>query len=319
MKKRVLLLMPSIYGLNIQMKKNLEKMGYEVVLLSQHYELSLFEKGLIAFKEIVLKKDRKISHSELHKKHKNKILNGVEEFDITLVVNLDLFDIDFLKNIKNRSKKMFAYFFDGLKFINTFKEKAYLFDKIYAFDKDDVNNYPEFNIIHTTNFYIKDSLIKNHKDKYEVDFYYLCFYDESKKKTLNYIAEIFDKYNITYKFEILWFDMGVKNAQVLNKEVPYKEYLKRMNKSRFVLDVLLPRHSGLSFRVIESIFLKKKVVTTNPTIKEYDFYDSQNIFIIGERPIEELPNFLKSEYREIDKKIVEKYSFENWFNDKINY
>ena len=64
--------------------------------------------------------------------------------------------------------------------------------------------------------------------------------------------------------------------------------------------------------VFGALFFKKKLITTSPEVKNYDFYCDENIFVLGERDLKELPQFLNSPFYEIDENITEKYTFASW-------
>ena len=57
------------------------------------------------------------------------------------------------------------------------------------------------------------------------------------------------------------------------------------------------------------MFYNKKLITNNIYIKEYDFYNPHNIFILQERNISELKEFLELPTIEINQKIKNKYRF----------
>ena len=65
---------------------------------------------------------------------------------------------------------------------------------------------------------------------------------------------------------------------------------------------------------MESIFLKKKLITNNKNVKNFKFYNKNNIFIIGIDKWENLEEFLNKKYHDIDRKILEKYDFKNWLD-----
>ncbi|MEK5777604.1 lipopolysaccharide biosynthesis protein, partial [Acinetobacter nosocomialis] len=52
-------------------------------------------------------------------------------------------------------------------------------------------------------------------------------------------------------------------------------------KSNIILDISHPGQSGLTMRTFEAIGAGKKLITTNTNIKEYPFYNANNIFIIS--------------------------------------
>ena len=85
-----------------------------------------------------------------------------------------------------------------------------------------------------------------------------------------------------------------------------------MAKSRAILDILSNPLDGLSLRALESLFHERKLITNSQTIIDYDFYDTQNVFILGKDNLSDLPSFIKSPYKKIDQVIVDSYDFKNW-------
>lgn len=96
------------------------------------------------------------------------------------------------------------------------------------------------------------------------------------------------------------------------KFIPYSKVLDMVNESAAVLDYYVDPLAGLSLRSMEALFLRKKMITNNQTICNYDFYKSQNIFVMGCRPISELRSFLYQPYAEIEEKIKKNYTFCEW-------
>ena len=73
-------------------------------------------------------------------------------------------------------------------------------------------------------------------------------------------------------------------------------------------------HSGLSFRIFESIFYQKKLITNNTEVTKYDLYHEDNIYIWDGREIDidSLRSFLNKPYHILPSKILNKYSFKTW-------
>ena len=63
--------------------------------------------------------------------------------------------------------------------------------------------------------------------------------------------------------------------------------------------------------------MKKKLVTGNARVREYDLYKPENMFILGVDDIGRLKEFFEIPYKELDKKEMEKYDFSNWVNGII--
>lgn len=96
------------------------------------------------------------------------------------------------------------------------------------------------------------------------------------------------------------------------KRYSYDEYLKLISKSKVLLDIPQCGQVGNTIRVVESLFFEKKLITTNKDVKTYDFYDPENIFIIGEDESNRIEEFIAAPYRKVKKRILDKYDFEKW-------
>ena len=72
---------------------------------------------------------------------------------------------------------------------------------------------------------------------------------------------------------------------------------------------------GLTMRTIEMIGVGKKLITTNKGIRDYDFYNADNIYVIDrENPVVS-EEFWTSSYKEISTEILNRYSIESFVKD----
>lgn len=127
-------------------------------------------------------------------------------------------------------------------------------------------------------------------------------YDKGRGQKIEDLKMYLDHCGLKYYFKII----------ASGKRMEYAEYLTVLNDSGAILEVVQEGQSGVSMRTMESLFYEKKLVTTNRSVKEYEFYNPKNVFILGEDSLEELPQFLKSEYEQIPRRIVEQYDFKQW-------
>lgn len=102
---------------------------------------------------------------------------------------------------------------------------------------------------------------------------------------------------------------------LLSHEVPYDKIIEKDRKSKAILDVVQPNQAGLTWRAVEALLLRKKLITTFKDVKQYDFYCKENVFIWGEDDIRTLKTFIDSPYKVIDKDIVEQYTFAGWLKN----
>lgn len=75
---------------------------------------------------------------------------------------------------------------------------------------------------------------------------------------------------------------------------------------------------GMTLRIVEAMFFNKKLITNNDDILCMDFYNSQNIYVLG-YDTRSIKGFILGKPAQWSKKFIRKYSFENWlvnFDDK---
>src|SRR5690606_11907630 len=79
-------------------------------------------------------------------------------------------------------------------------------------------------------------------------------------------------------------------------------------RSGAVLDVEHPPQSELTIRTLETFGAKKKLITTNAAVRDYDLYHPSRIAVIDRRNPVVPPEFLGSEAIPVPREIYEKYS-----------
>lgn len=137
--------------------------------------------------------------------------------------------------------------------------------------------------------------------------------DKNRISQILKMKKFCDENGLSYNLNVLRQKKRRYSSEIkpflLQKEMPYIQYLERMAESRAILDIVQEGQGGLDARPIEAIRLHKKLITSYKRIKEYDFYRKENVFILGEDPIEDLKNFIMRPYEEIPCNIIYQYSF----------
>ena len=99
------------------------------------------------------------------------------------------------------------------------------------------------------------------------------------------------------------------------RSLPYSEVLKRIKCNNCILDLYTNPRTGLSFRPLEALFFKKKLITNHELIYKEPFYNKNNIFLLGKDSMDKLKDFISSQYEQTDPAIFWEYSFEKWIYD----
>lgn len=88
-----------------------------------------------------------------------------------------------------------------------------------------------------------------------------------------------------------------KRKKYYQKSVSYSQITEWIAESKAILNVGMEHQEGYTVRDFESIFNNVKLVTTNKNIINAPFYQKENFFVLGTRPLNEIVAFLNSPYR----------------------
>lgn len=229
-----------------------------------------------------------------------------QPYDQILIIRPDLLEEEALKFLRANAIEMSCYLFDGIENFKQQKSILGYFGSVFSYDKRDVAQYG-FKFI--TN-YIYDDVIENSKTEFSV--FTICSYDK-RFKLLEKIANQLKKLDVSFKFI-------VKKDKVLQHQLiqftPHYISLEKVKeliaKSTVLVDIQKKNQTGLSFRVFEALGFKKKLITNNADIVNYDFYNENNIFVISEDSLEIPKSFFESEYIEVPAETLDKYKLKNW-------
>lgn len=236
---------------------------------------------------------------------KNSILNG-DLFDQTLVIRPDKLEKEALLFLRKNSIEMTCFLFDGIENYKDQKKTLCNFDVVYSYDKVDVEKY-KFEFL--TN-YIFDNEIEL-KEITHIAFNISSF--DERFSLLEKLAQYLNDNEISYRFIVKKNKSFIhKNIEISNKYLPLNEVKSYIASSLVLVDLQMNNQVGLSFRIFEALGYRKKIITNNQDIVNYDFYNENNIFVISEENYEIPLDFFKTEYIEIDSSILEKYSLKSW-------
>jgi hypothetical protein len=97
--------------------------------------------------------------------------------------------------------------------------------------------------------------------------------------------------------------------------LPYEKSLPYVKNTKCLLEIVQTHQEGLTLRMMEAMFFNKKIVTNNQNIKNYDFYDTRNIYILNDDSRSLVEFVLGDDKAEWNQSFVEAYSFEHWLHN----
>lgn len=212
-------------------------------------------------------------------------------------------------NKVNPKAKVIAWYWNSVNFSTPPSSIKGICEK-WSFDPSDCKNYGlKFN----HQYYFK-SLVKPCEEEPLYDVYF-CGSDSGRGCLLVDFYKQFSSVGLNSLFQIVFPKYEKIPEKLKSARIGYPDVIKNIIKSRSLLEITRDGQSGPTLRLMEALFYKKKVITTNKSVKEEPFYNPQNIFIIGERPTEDLYDFVKSDYIDPGEKFIEMYDVKNWLNN----
>lgn len=199
--------------------------------------------------------------------------------------------------------KKFLWLWNKVDSMDRIRNKKVYFEKIKSmgfeirtFDPDDAEKY---GFVYMNQFYRMDSP-KASREENEYDFYFIGF-KKNRGHLIEYVKQNLEAYRNYFKI-----------VESPNEMISYRSNVEYAKKSKCLVEILNGNQIGLTLRPLEALALGKKLITNNRLISKYDFYNPNNIFIIDERPWNEIDLFLKSQTIPLDENIKKKYCVKNW-------
>lgn len=239
---------------------------------------------------------------------------------------------------RNPKVKCVNYLFDTTKGVYEFNRNFQFFDKVFTFDLEESKKYEiEFLPI----YWVKTDDVK----EYEYDLFGLGRYSRSRYELFDLLNNIskreglksfiklqidahphFQLYKIRYAIRKM---LGLAHKRIPPKaflselcthnKISPTEFRQYICKSRCVIDTNPLHQDGLTARFMWALGAGAKIITTNNSIKEYDFYSPEQIFVVSSaadlnNDCQKLISFVKADYTMPNniKEITTKFRIDNW-------
>ncbi|HCF38752.1 MAG TPA: hypothetical protein DER56_06830, partial [Thermosipho africanus] len=190
--------------------------------------------------------------------------------------------IKYLKRIHPKKRIIFWYWNPVRNSVDPSKLTSDLCEK-WSYSLVDCKKY---NFKYNTTFYFKELVVPKTKPVYDIFF---IGKDKGRLKELLDLKNKFENLDLKVNFHITPKKRYMmKIDSIYRNSITYDEVLTKIGKSKAILDILSNPNDGLSLRPMESMFHRKKLITNSLLISNYDFYRSQNIFILGEDDLNKL-------------------------------
>ena len=328
MKRKLLLIMPNFFDYPQAICEELEKMWYEVDCFDDRPSTNGMVKAIIRVNKNLI--------GQYINRYFEKVMKTVraKKYDVVFLISGQSlsFSEDMIQQIKDEQPqaKYVLYQWDSLKNFPYIEKIEPYFDKCYSFDKNDVATHENLKFLPL--FYTRryENIGNSKKREFQYDF---CFVGTAHPKKYKFIQmmtrqlkEVYPNQFVYYFFpsRIVFFYRKLMNPEL--RHAHYSEFHfdplagKEMDRvfanSKCVLDSAQAGQIGLTIRVLEALGAKKKLITTNEDVVNYDFYREENIYVYDGHFDLKAP-FFNSDYVEVENSVYEKYSLRNWLKEII--
>ncbi len=235
----------------------------------------------------------------------------LNNYDIVVVKaeNLSWQILYYIKK-KNPHIRIIVWYWDTVDEKHKLVPKKYqMLCELWSYDEKDCERY---GMKENVQFYYPIP-IENYEILYDAMF---VGRDKGRIEQLNQICQMLKRSGFKV-YTYIQRDKKVKghSGKKLLKPMEYKEVLKLVAKSRCIIDIPKPGQTGMTLRVLESLFYNKKLITVDKNISKAEFYNPANIFVWDNPSEKELQDFFSMPCEPIQDKIKKKYTFEAWIRN----
>lgn len=317
---KILLITPEFFGYEKVIQKALVKLGHEVDWLPHINAPNNWYKMLYRYIGFIMKNH--FYHYVLSK------FNEKSNYDKVIVIKGEGVGCKLLIKLKELfpGVKLLFYNWDSFKNNSLSPEEFELYDKVKSFDSDDCKNN---NIEHLALFYSNEYKLVKAADADFLFYFAGTLHSNRYRDVINVVSSVGDSsksYIYFYCQSRFIFYLkklfGMLPRELSISEVGFEKKTKSelrslLLRSSCVIDFSHDHQVGLTMRTIEALGMKKKIVTNNLSVADYDFYNENNIYILGGDNCS-LADFLLLPYVDVSDEIYKRYDIDNWINRLID-
>lgn len=335
--KNVLFISPSWMDIYKDVISELERQGYYVDYIPEE---KFRNDARSRDKKAYLSKKKESEFEEFINSHWTTLLHDEKydkTYDILFVIDGQSFRpvvVDILKK-RNPDIRCVNYLFDTTSGVYEFDKNFDCFNKVFTFD---IGESKKYGIEFLPIYWVPTAEVKE-----DIDLFGMGRYSKERYALFKALRFISDKKNLTsllklhtykinnlrlYKLkyailQVFGIEHGPSPEAYLSEfntheSISPAEFRQLISRSKCIVDTSAPHQDGLTARFMWALGCEKKIITTNKSVRDYSFYDPNQIFIVDD--ISDLGNsvslteFLTHKYVMNDevRSEVLNYRIDNW-------
>lgn len=322
--KKVLFFGPKTFGYELEITCEMQKMGAEVTFRSDR---PVANGWVVAALRILPKLAWRLS--DLFFFHW-LIKSAPTACDIVFIVKGEGLSPHFLQALRKRypAAVFILYLWDSATNCKGLELKLPYFDDFFSFDPSDCTIFPQFKY---RPLFFLDKYLKDDSPAEEKGLFFVGTLNGDRPKVIARLLTTLDK-SISFDYFLFVRSRlelalrrlidpplrGIDPVHLVFSPIPSDTLSSHIKRCSAVLDIEHPRQTGLTMRTFEVIASGKKLVTTNRSVVDQDFYDPARILVIDRSEPVVPPQFLAVGLPPFPPGFVSKYSLRGWLSDIFN-
>ena len=225
-------------------------------------------------------------------------IKSLHKFDAVLIFDNGNIDV-ISKRIHelNNSIRIIIWFWNPIKSKKCIDGIDRRICEIWSYNEQDCKKY---GLMYNPQFYFENIYTESLPKKISYDVYFIGLDKNERAELLRKIMPIFKKKNIIFKYILVPTSSELDPELKYSNRISYTDNINNILQSKSLLDITNTNtNPGITLRVLEAAYYKKKLITNNAEVKSMKFYSKNNIFLYPEDNIDEDSQ-------------IEYYSFRNW-------
>lgn len=321
--QNVLFITPSFFGYEKALKEKLEALGATVDMYEERLHGSFTDAVCLRLR--------------LHKVIQGRINNyfrsifnttAVKQYDYVWINNPEALTEGLLLELKAQQPqaKFCLYMWDNFRNKPMVPKLLKHFDHVASFDREDCELYGmNFLPLFYTDAYQYDENKAMREFQYKVSFVATAHSDrvalirklrnQCDRHDWKYYFYLFLPNKLTF-YGLKVLEKGYRGAVISDisfESLSHEAIQDVVKQSEAIVDIQHPLQTGLTMRTFEiALGMRKKLITTNKTVENYDFYHPSNICIIDRENPSIPEDFMTTPYFMLDEELYQKYSITSW-------
>lgn len=321
--KKVLLIAPRFFGYEVEIRNEIERRGAQVDWLADRPFDRSWQSAITRLAPWLLQ-------PLVNRLYLNQLKQSADiHYNVILVINGQTLAPKVLAEFRRRfpQARVVLYMWDSMNNRPSVIKTLPYYDKTFSFDPESAFQYgmklrPLFftrgfeKPMEQTFYYYLSFVGTMHSDRYEV-------IDKLRKQILDNIDSYWYLYLqapwIYWTYRI--FKNAMRHAKISEFKftpIDKKAIQEVFANTRAVIDIEHPGQRGLTMRTFEAVGANKKLITTNSSIRQYDFFREDNICVIDRKNPKIPSTFWDAGYQPLSSEVYFKYSLAGWLDEVLD-